>query len=72
MVVTVINAALCVGMLVIPEGIDEVSGLQPDSGSGARELIIAGAFLFAVVPLLPSNVTSVLLPGFEKGCGLYE
>jgi hypothetical protein len=48
-VLAVISAALCVLTLVIPEWIEELTGLEPDSGSGALEWIIAGVFLVAAV-----------------------
>jgi hypothetical protein len=48
-VLAVISAALCVLTLVIPEWIEKLTGLEPDSGSGALEWIIAGVFLVAAV-----------------------
>jgi hypothetical protein len=46
-VLAVISAALCVLTLAIPEWIEELTGLQPDAGSGVLEWIIAGIFLAA-------------------------
>jgi hypothetical protein len=48
-VLAVISAALCVLTLVFPEWIEELTGLEPDAGSGALEWIIAGVFLIAAV-----------------------
>jgi ABC-type thiamin/hydroxymethylpyrimidine transport system permease subunit len=48
-VLAVISAALCVLTLVFPEWIEELTGLEPDAGSGALESIIAGVFLVAAV-----------------------
>jgi ABC-type thiamin/hydroxymethylpyrimidine transport system permease subunit len=48
-VLAVISAALCVLTLVFPEWIEELTGLEPDAGSGALEWIIAGIFLVAAV-----------------------
>jgi uncharacterized membrane protein len=48
-VLAVISAALCVLTLVMPEWIENLTGLEPDSGSGALEWIIAGVFLVAAV-----------------------
>ena len=48
-VLAVISAALCVLTLVFPEWIEELTGLEPDAGSGALEWIIAGVFLVAAV-----------------------
>jgi ABC-type thiamin/hydroxymethylpyrimidine transport system permease subunit len=48
-VLAVISAVLCVLTLVFPEWIEELTGLEPDAGSGALEWIIAGAFLVAAV-----------------------
>jgi hypothetical protein len=49
MLLVVISAALCVLTLVTPEWIEELTGLEPDVGSGALEWIIAGVFLVAAV-----------------------
>jgi ABC-type thiamin/hydroxymethylpyrimidine transport system permease subunit len=46
-VLAVISAALCVLTLVIPQWVEELTGLEPDAGSGALEWIIAGVFLLA-------------------------
>jgi hypothetical protein len=48
-VLAAISAALCVLTLVFPEWIEELTGLQPDAGSGALEWGIAGVFLVAAV-----------------------
>jgi ABC-type thiamin/hydroxymethylpyrimidine transport system permease subunit len=48
-VLAVMSAALCVLTLVFPEWIEELTGLEPDAGSGALEWIIAGVFLVAAV-----------------------
>jgi ABC-type thiamin/hydroxymethylpyrimidine transport system permease subunit len=48
-VLAVISAALCVLTLVFPEWIEELTGLEPDAGSGALEWAIAGVFLIAAV-----------------------
>jgi hypothetical protein len=45
----IISAGLCVLTLVIPQWIEELTGLEPDAGSGALEWIIAGVFLVAAV-----------------------
>jgi hypothetical protein len=48
-VLAVISAALCVLTLVFPVWIEELTGLEPDAGSGALEWVIAGVFLVAAV-----------------------
>jgi hypothetical protein len=48
-VLAVISAALCVLTLVFPEWIEELTGLEPDAGSGALEWIISGVFLVSAV-----------------------
>lgn len=48
-VLAVISAALCVLTLVFPEWIEELTGLEPDAGSGALEWLVAGVFLVAAV-----------------------
>ena len=48
-VLAVISAILCALTLVMPEWIEELTGLEPDAGSGALEWIIAGVFLVAAV-----------------------
>jgi hypothetical protein len=49
MVLAVISAVLCVLTLVFPDWIEELTGLEPDAGSGALEWIIAGIFLAAAI-----------------------
>jgi ABC-type thiamin/hydroxymethylpyrimidine transport system permease subunit len=49
LVLAVICAALCILTLVFPEWIEELTGLEPDAGSGALEWIITGIFLVAAV-----------------------
>jgi hypothetical protein len=49
LVLAVISAALSVLTLVFPEWIEEVTGLEPDAGSGALEWIIVGVFMAATV-----------------------
>jgi ABC-type thiamin/hydroxymethylpyrimidine transport system permease subunit len=49
MVLAVISAILCALTLVFPQWIEELTGLEPDGGSGALEWIIAGLFLVAAV-----------------------
>jgi hypothetical protein len=44
-----ISALLCALTLVFPQWIEELTGLEPDAGSGALEWIIAGIFLVAAV-----------------------
>jgi hypothetical protein len=44
-----IGAALFVLSLVFPQWIEALTGLEPDSGSGAAELLIACAFLLLAV-----------------------
>jgi ABC-type thiamin/hydroxymethylpyrimidine transport system permease subunit len=48
-VLAVISAALCALTLVFPEWIEELTGLEPDAGSGALEWLVAGVFLVAAV-----------------------
>ena len=48
MVLAVFSAILCALTVVFPEWI-ELTGLEPDAGSGALEWIIAGLFLVAAV-----------------------
>jgi ABC-type thiamin/hydroxymethylpyrimidine transport system permease subunit len=48
-VLAAISAVLCVLTLVFPQWIEELTGLEPDAGSGALEWIIAGIFLVAAV-----------------------
>jgi ABC-type thiamin/hydroxymethylpyrimidine transport system permease subunit len=48
-VLAVISAVLCVLTLVFPQWIEELTGLEPDAGSGALEWVIAGIFLVAAV-----------------------
>jgi ABC-type thiamin/hydroxymethylpyrimidine transport system permease subunit len=44
-----ISIALGVLTLVFPEWIEELTGLEPDAGSGALEWIVAGIFLVGAV-----------------------
>jgi hypothetical protein len=46
-VLAIISAALCILTLVTPEWIEALTGLEPDSGSGALEWVVAGVFLVA-------------------------
>jgi uncharacterized membrane protein len=48
-VLAIISAALCILTLVTPEWIEALTGLEPDSGSGALEWVVAGVFLVAAV-----------------------
>ena len=48
-VLAVSSAVLCILTLVNPEWIEALTGLEPDSGSGAVEWVIAGIFLVAAV-----------------------
>ena len=48
-VLAVISAILCALTLVFPQWIEELTGLEPDAGSGALEWIIAGVFLVSAV-----------------------
>jgi hypothetical protein len=48
-VLAVISAALCILTMVIPQWIEELTGLEPDAGSASLEWIIAGVFLVAAV-----------------------
>ena len=48
-VLAVISTVLCILTLVIPQWIEELTGLEPDAGSGALEWVIAGVFLVAAV-----------------------
>ena len=48
-VLTVVCAGLCVLTLVFPEWIEELTGLEPDAGSGALEWIVTGILLVAAV-----------------------
>jgi ABC-type thiamin/hydroxymethylpyrimidine transport system permease subunit len=45
----VISAAMCVLTLVFPAWVEELTGLEPDAGSGELEWIVAGVFLAAAV-----------------------
>jgi hypothetical protein len=42
-------AALSLLTLVFPEWIEELTGLEPDAGSGALEWAMTGVFLIALV-----------------------
>jgi ABC-type thiamin/hydroxymethylpyrimidine transport system permease subunit len=48
-VLALVSAVLCVLTLVFPQWIEELTGLEPDAGSGALEWIVAGIFLVAAV-----------------------
>ena len=48
-VLAVVSAILCALTLVFPKWIEELTGFEPDAGSGALEWIIAGLFLVAAV-----------------------
>ena len=48
-VLAVISAALSILTMVFPTWIEELTGLEPDAGSGALEWAIAGIFLAAAV-----------------------
>ena len=48
-VLAVISAALSILTMVLPTWIEELTGLEPDAGSGALEWAIAGIFLAAAV-----------------------
>ena len=45
----VIGAALFALTLVFPEWIEELTGIEPDNGSGAAEFVVAGIFLLTAV-----------------------
>jgi hypothetical protein len=46
-----IGATLFVLTLVFPEWIEALTGLEPDSGSGAAEFFVAGAFLLTAISM---------------------
>ena len=46
-----VGTALFLLTLLLPEWIEVLTGLEPDSGSGSLEFAIAGAFLLAAVVL---------------------
>ena len=48
-VLTIISAALSILTVLFPDWIEELTGLEPDAGSGALEWAIAGIFLAAAV-----------------------
>ena len=48
-VLTIISAMLFALTAVFPQWIEELTGLEPDAGSGALEWLIAGAFFVAAV-----------------------
>ena len=45
----VVSAMLCVLTLVFPQWIEELTGLEPDAGSGALEWAVTAVFLVAAV-----------------------
>lgn len=49
MALAVISAVLGIATMLFPEWIEELTGLDPDAGSGALEWIITGAFLVAAL-----------------------
>jgi hypothetical protein len=49
MALAVISAVLGIATMLFPEWIEELTGLEPDAGSGALEWIITGAFLVAAL-----------------------
>jgi hypothetical protein len=48
-VLALVSAVLCALTLVSPEWIEELTGLEPDAGSGALEWIVAGVLPVAAV-----------------------
>jgi hypothetical protein len=48
-VLAVVSALLCVLTLVFPQWIEELTGFEPDAGSGALEWAVSGVFLVAAV-----------------------
>jgi len=48
----VVGLGLCVLTLVLSEWIELLFGVDPDRGSGALELLVAGAFLVASLLLV--------------------
>ena len=48
-VLAVINAVLGIATMLFPEWIEELTGVEPDAGSGALEWIITGAVLVAAL-----------------------